>query len=86
MEYLSELEGFTASQWELNCEIPEYDGEGIECWVFSYRGYDTDNKWIALELAPDGGFCVYVKWGVDYQMAFMTLEEAVCFWNQLRVE
>lgn len=86
MERLSELEGFTAAEWELNCEVPDYDGEGIEYWVFSHRRYQTDVKWIDLELTPEGGFCIFVKWGIDYQMAFLTLEEAIVFWNQLRVE
>lgn len=87
MEHLSQLEGFTPSQWSYEQVVYNDEAEGIDYWCYLHRTHQSDDGGIELEVTPDGGWCVYARWGVHGdERAFMTVEEAIDFWNNRRGE
>jgi hypothetical protein len=88
MEHLNQLEGFSAGDWTYEQVIyawdPEEDNSEVDYYLYLHERYRSEDGGIELEVQPDGGWCVYVRWGVDgNSQAFGSLEEAVEFWHTI---
>ncbi len=69
---IENVEGINANEWEYFQSVRCMDGE-LEYEVYGHSEHGV----IELEVEPEGGWCVYARWGEGGdEMAFMTLEEA----------